>query len=332
LSSEQFQKQFEDLGPLVSEFTKLHEYVEQLIIDSSGKKIPTSLFHYTSAQGLDGIVQSQSLWATDCRFLNDSQEMKDGLERVIKRLSETKKPIFSTLGTLLSDFDEVFHDVMSPHLVSFCDTDDLLSQWRAYGSEACGYCLEFDVSDSSLAACKGDIVVYANLLPVIYDNDVKERIIEEIIDKVSSLIEKSGLTGQLEDLPETTTGIIKGLIHNLFTLPMLAFKNSGFSEEREWRAVFYPNLVQTRELRKFRSNSGIFIPYLDSIFLQSNDERLFQRAKLPISSVRLPPSAGNTALKGLEMYLNSQGFATGPGMLEIKKSAIPLRNQGTINW
>ena len=172
----------------------------------------------------------------------------------------------------------------------------------------------------------------ANLLPVIYDNDVKERIIEEIINKVSSLIEKSGLTGQLEDLPETTTGIIKGLIHNLFTLPMLAFKNSGFSEEREWRAVFYPNLVQTRELRKFRSNSGIFIPYLDSIFLQSDHERLFQRARLPISSVRLPPSAGNTALKGLEMYLNSQGFATGPGMLEIKKSAIPLRNQGTINW
>ena len=93
MSFEQFQKQFEDLGPLVSEFTNLHEYVEQLIIDSSGKKIPTSLFHYTSAQGLDGIVQSQSLWAIDCRFLNDSQEMKDGLERVIKRLSETNKPV-----------------------------------------------------------------------------------------------------------------------------------------------------------------------------------------------------------------------------------------------
>jgi hypothetical protein len=33
-----------------------------------------TLFHYTTAAGLLGILNSSTLWATDLRFLNDAQE------------------------------------------------------------------------------------------------------------------------------------------------------------------------------------------------------------------------------------------------------------------
>ena len=33
------------------------------------------LYHYTTWQGLLGILQTQTLWATHCRFLNDSSEI-----------------------------------------------------------------------------------------------------------------------------------------------------------------------------------------------------------------------------------------------------------------
>ena len=37
---------------------------------------PAVLYHYTSPSGLAGIVERTQLWATDVRFLNDSQELK----------------------------------------------------------------------------------------------------------------------------------------------------------------------------------------------------------------------------------------------------------------
>ena len=33
------------------------------------------LYHYTSLEGLRGIVDSRTLWATDIRYLNDAQEL-----------------------------------------------------------------------------------------------------------------------------------------------------------------------------------------------------------------------------------------------------------------
>jgi len=46
------------------------------------------LYHYTSAQGLEGIVRTQSLWATDTAFLNDTTEIRYAAEPLIKRMAE----------------------------------------------------------------------------------------------------------------------------------------------------------------------------------------------------------------------------------------------------
>jgi len=39
-------------------------------------EVHPELFHYTNAKGLIGIIESQSIWATDYRYLNDSTEIK----------------------------------------------------------------------------------------------------------------------------------------------------------------------------------------------------------------------------------------------------------------
>lgn len=48
-----------------------------------------SLFHYTNAAGLDGILKSQTLWATDAEHLNDSQELKAAREILSQKIIET---------------------------------------------------------------------------------------------------------------------------------------------------------------------------------------------------------------------------------------------------
>ena len=37
-----------------------------------------TILHYTTLEGLKGILESGSLWASDIRFLNDIQEFKSG--------------------------------------------------------------------------------------------------------------------------------------------------------------------------------------------------------------------------------------------------------------
>lgn len=49
---------------------------------------PADLWHYTDAFGLQGILQGQRLWATNIRFLNDSQEVWHGLKLALGALSD----------------------------------------------------------------------------------------------------------------------------------------------------------------------------------------------------------------------------------------------------
>jgi hypothetical protein len=44
---------------------------------------PKILYHYTTAIGLMGIVQSQTLWAPNAEFLNDARELRFGRPQVL---------------------------------------------------------------------------------------------------------------------------------------------------------------------------------------------------------------------------------------------------------
>ena len=54
-------------------------------------KIETPLYHYTDGRGLKGIMESQTIWFTDYRHLNDPSELVHGLEVAhdVIRLLET---------------------------------------------------------------------------------------------------------------------------------------------------------------------------------------------------------------------------------------------------
>ena|SRR5258708_29531485 len=132
-----------------------------------------SLFHYTTAQGLLGIIGDDSLFATHADFLNDSSECKLILPFLIKILaSDYERIIFKLIDlgvmspdTLEDDGRMLFEnearksvDAMlsaanatSPYFIaSFCIhskdayeySNGLLSQWRSYALG--GFAIEFD--------------------------------------------------------------------------------------------------------------------------------------------------------------------------------------------
>ena len=55
---------------------------------------PKSLFHYTTAAGLLGILRESVLWATEARFLNDAQEAVYARDLFVSALHDIENPAF----------------------------------------------------------------------------------------------------------------------------------------------------------------------------------------------------------------------------------------------
>ncbi len=105
--------------------------------------IPDHVYHYTTAEGLLGILKTQCLHATDVRYMNDPSEQLYG-DALIQRVIKTFDP-----DPLLEVIAEVFRVVLqrsniAAYAACFCERGDLLSQWRAYSSAGTGYALELD--------------------------------------------------------------------------------------------------------------------------------------------------------------------------------------------
>lgn len=61
----------------VGDFTQFAISMNQLLDDCKSfipQDVPNSFYHYTSLEGLRGIVTNKNHWFTDYRFLNDPDE------------------------------------------------------------------------------------------------------------------------------------------------------------------------------------------------------------------------------------------------------------------
>lgn len=146
-------------------------------------EVHPELFHYTGWAGVEGILRTQSLWATHWRYLNDPTELRTARDLLPKLIAPAfaaklrerirRDPEFAR--SLRSDIQvdeaavegayemvEKMHDTLCPdnpekqvfefYVSSFCTHErdhggvrehGLLSQWRAYGRDG-GFALVFD--------------------------------------------------------------------------------------------------------------------------------------------------------------------------------------------
>lgn len=231
------------------------------------------LFHYTSTFGLLGILNSQTLHATHCAYLNDEFEtvsIKQSLARYVAgylrptltKLSQSNSDASETIKKLgglraaaereAQAFVDVLHrtafnskrkpNFFEPFVVSFCahegayeQSNGLLSQWRAYAN-ASGYALAFDtrlLHDFVLHETQKFAYGAVFIGDVIYD-DEEEKF----------LVEFAPLLQQLKAIiPELYTDRRTSLLDGMFShfvTSALRLKHRGFREESEVRAVLPP--------------------------------------------------------------------------------------------
>lgn len=291
---------------------------------------PTTLWHYTNALGLQGIMHSQSMWATDSRYLNDATEIQFGTALFLSVLNEqdldsrdliTRNFITGLCrgnGKVIRDF---LADNVSFHVVCFCSEGDLLSQWRAYGGSPNGdgaFAIGFTPRRGdarSWAQTASELANDVFLRRVLYDRDEQKAACRRLFEPLVDLLDESS-----SEIP-TQNAFSAALIDGLVELSCWC-KDPAFSEENEWRIVYQRrhSPVVTLPIR-VRPARDLFIPYVELDLASKVGAR---HEQMPVSHIRCGPNAeGIRSEFGIRQLLSLL-----PGVwndVEVDSSSTPLR-------
>ena len=221
------------------------------------QKVPEFLWHYTSASGLCGIIQSETIWATKIQFLNDSREFIEAtglcrsiLKEIAQKHSDSwSKQLIAFLAESLKSIENV-----NVCVCSFTEEQDLLSQWCGYCPPTGGYCLGIN----SDALIKNFSVVSFTILPCVYDYFTQRDLVNDVVEIVLPELLKIPETS-----PQNLASVAKPILERFFLMiheiaPII--KAQGFAEEKEWRAVSAPILFSKL---KVRPEGGLLKPYFE---------------------------------------------------------------------
>lgn len=93
---------------------------------------PEILYHYTSIEGLLGIIEKKEIWATHIMYMNDAQEFKLFIDLVKRDLEPLLKTDISTLKDLENQLDlvSIIGTQFNICVASFSEVPDALDQYR----------------------------------------------------------------------------------------------------------------------------------------------------------------------------------------------------------
>jgi len=305
------------------------------------------LYHYTTQQGLLGILKQKCIWATHIRYLNDTSEGNIVSRAVFEEFSgrSNTAPLFKALGMAVNDPIEepelVDEDALGQGITmaswvtsqnvfvsSFSENGDSLSQWRAYSERSGGYSIGFRpeylrVIGERFLRGRPDRFSQAadTLLRCIYYDEAEEKSLRDEIKKlVSAYIEEAAKAAKLpagEGIQGFRTPAALAIKHFLKLGKRSAItKDNGFREEAEWRLTFLLQQGSAVTDVDFRPGSSMPVPYL-SVPLRLEDQ------VIGIWKVIVGPCPHpSEAAKSVQMLLESQGFRD----IEVASSRIPYRN------
>lgn len=274
----------------------------------TSKKAPKTLYHYTTARGLMGILDQKKIWATHINFLNDKKEFIDALNE-FKKQTENLRPKVRTPtvtvpphGSMTENsptkiYDDVleFLQIMETvvYVTAFSEKPDQLSQWRGYCANGAGFSIGFNLAKLKelLKRAPGTDIL---LKKCIYDPRIKKAKMELII--------KAAESTNLRDRHFDT------LVSKMMMIAPF-FKDESFKEEREWRLAFIPGGENL-----FREGDTLIIPYVEFDLKDEN-------GKLPIDNIVIGPTLNmKESHASLEMVLNKHKISA-----TIEESNIPYR-------
>jgi hypothetical protein len=287
------------------------------------------LYHYTSLDGLLGIINGNSVWASHCKYLNDSSEYIHALNFPTSLSTDIymEDDYLSPFGfSIRKALDEMDHNNI--YVSSFSEKPDLLSQWRGYCPPGRGVCIGFK-RDVLEEYCRENSL---SLKKCLYSDTEQYREMRDLIDHCKAEFPMPDVTradydefGSKDrvnheigyhqhvmngDGKKQADAALNNLCDSINKLAPL-FKDDGFHEESEWRIISEnPNA----EI-KFRSGISHLIPYITLPLLSFSKDA--------IGEVIIGPNASpQNCISSVSMLLESNGFKN----VSVRRSKIPFKS------
>lgn len=283
--------------------------------DVIGKFLPTriapqKLYHYTSSEGLMGIVCSNAIRFSDAAYMNDGSEIRHGfdvLDHVLDVYMKDKDASDQEIARRLRELLEAQSLRYRQVIFCLCEENNLLNQWRDYGRDVVPYSIEFDLQ--GLVERDGWNFTAA-LLPLVYDYRDKFTSTNELVDRIYKTVKAL----KREDInPERETALYHSAAAEIQWL-LYQFKNDAFLAEKEWRMIALTPFI-VGQAPKFRASNLGVIPYYE---WKLKDET----RKLPISKVTVGPSPyAQVSDLALKQFLAVKGYEK----VQTDYSTIPIR-------
>jgi hypothetical protein len=292
--------------------------VQNLRARAQDHPYPPRLYHYTDVQGLLGIIQTQTLWATHVDYLNDSSEVQYARRLVIEMLTtyEAEARLSSTRA-VLSRARETFDLVAATdvYVLCFCEDGDLLSQWRGYGRGGDGYAIGIDAGH---LVAKRESMGNFFFGKVEYDPERQRALLAAVIERlvagVAVHVAAASPKAKVAVLDECAR-----LMRRVLWFALVTFKDPTFASEQEWRVISTLSHRESEARVRLRAAGNRLAPYLELDFKPSQEE---PSGKIPIVEVRHGPTLQPAMAKaGLKLLLRRYGY---PGA-GVEGSQIPLR-------
>lgn len=288
----------------------------------------SSLYHYTTVEGLFGIVTENAIWASDVRYMNDAEEVVHGRDLSVAVLRQlAAKARYGHFARILESTTDLLAQSELPQyfVASFSTVDDDLTQWRAYGYNK-GICIKLDLSKPD-----SHRHIY---LPMVAAYTMREKL-SLIMFTIGKYFREFRLDEQhyRGALPDFLWDEYARSIAQKLQFSFVRFKHESFKSEREIRKVIsdpetrrtYQNRNMFRA-RRYRVRGNLIIPYhrtCDAI-VRDKDGTEIPPPPLPISEITIGPMSGQSlCAQSVRDFLSSRGYD--PAIVKLSK--LPYRAQ-----
>jgi hypothetical protein len=301
------------------------------LINAFADPCDDTIYHYTSSEGIRGIIEKSELWLSNASFVNDTTECS-ALQQTTELFdsSNLKNEYVRKRWEAFTKSPDKSNDT---YIASFSRGEESLDQWRAYGAFRIGF-------DAKRLAKRP-----FNLYQCIYNTDeIKRWILEK-----SELDEWRGdcLNDQLK----------RGAAWSIIYAASRKFKNNYFENERETRLLVVshpiwgpfensPSMYEDEPPIHYRDHAGynLPVPYVKFYLIEEEGrgdhqgppskesyfdmkerklkEEKKKRKLLPITEIMIGPMRHqDEAELACEILLNDQGYRD----VTVNVSSIPYR-------
>lgn len=301
---------------------RLQEIHDKIISDfkTHQTSIPPTLYHYCGPDALLGIVSTQNMWFTHVDYFEDHAERRYGIKLVNENISDfLSRDLNNNQKIFLLRLREIYkkneeYSLKDIFVACFCETADLLGQWERFANRSAGYSLGFRFTPSLCLGYGNDNYIPAWMLKVIYDPEEQNSIIRNSLELLCGCLATDPSVN-----PEDCTSVFINTVDSW----LYGFKNSFFSEEREWRVLV--NMSSMAYIDSpfdnvdFRNTGFSIVPYLKIRFL---DETFENESRFPLQQIWMGPRTSETDKNAIRYLLLKNGF---PEKVELRSSIVTLR-------